>query len=156
MTRRAVPRISYVDAVRAGRDLDRPAIRAVVAAALAEDSHPPGDLVVRIVDDAESARLHGEHFSDPTPTDVMTFPDGTTDPATGRLLLGDLAVGIDVARRVAAERGRRPRDEMTLYVLHGLLHILGYDDRDDADRAEMWEAQRRLLATVGIVLDGPG
>ncbi|GDY12581.1 hypothetical protein LBMAG53_14590 [Planctomycetota bacterium] len=111
------------------------------------------DLVVRLVDDAESARLHGEHFSDPTPTDVMTFPDGSHDPASGRLLLGDLAIGIEVARRVAAARGRRAADEVVLYVLHGALHLLGYDDHEPADLAAMWAEQRRILAEVGIDLE---
>ncbi len=111
------------------------------------------DVVVRLVDDAESARLHGEHFADPTPTDVMTFPDGSRDPASGRVQLGDLAIGIDVARRVAAARGRRSADEVVLYVLHGALHLLGHDDQTPDDLAAMWAEQRRILAEVGIDLE---
>ena len=140
---------------QAGRkpEFDLAKIQAVVDAALTEDDAEQCALTVLLVDDVESARLHREHFDDAEPTDVMTFPDGSTDPESGRRLLGDLAVGIDVARRVGIERGRAEADEVCLYVLHGLLHLLGYDDEDDHDLSEMWLVQRRLLAQVGIELE---
>jgi probable rRNA maturation factor len=134
-------------------ELDLAKIQAVIDAALAGDRVENAALTVLLVDDAESSRLHREHFSDPDPTDVMTFPDGSADPESGRTLLGDLAVGADVARRVAQERGRCEADEVCLYVLHGLLHLLGYDDEDERDASEMWDVQRRLLARVGIELE---
>jgi probable rRNA maturation factor len=127
-------------------------IQQVVDAALAEDGMSGCALTV-LVDDAASAELHAEHFAAPEPTDVMTFPDGSVDPGTGLTLLGDLAVGVDVAIRAAAERGRPASAELTLYVLHGVLHLLGYDDVDAADQQAMWEVQRRLLADVGISLE---
>lgn len=133
--------------------LDRERIQRVVDAALADEGLTNCALTVLVVADEESARLHQEHFGDPDPTDVMTFPDGSVDPQSSLTLLGDLAVGADVAVRAAAERGRHTSDELTLYVLHGLLHILGYDDLDPADRQEMWDAQRRILAGVGIELE---
>ena len=133
--------------------IDRKSIQTVVDAALAEDGMEACALTVLIVDDAESARLHREHFAVDGTTDVMTFPDDSTDPETRLHLLGDLAVCADVAAREAAERGRSASDELTLYVLHGLLHLLGYDDEDPADQDEMWAVQRRLLATVGIQLE---
>ncbi len=140
-----------------GAPLDHARIQAVVDAALAEDGMTDTQLTVLVVDDAESARLHGEHFADPAPTDVMTFPDGSTDPETGCHRLGDLAVNAAEAARIAAERGRTAADELTLYVLHGVLHLLGYDDLDPGDQREMWAVQRRLLAGVGIALEAePG
>lgn len=151
-------RIEYVaDGARPPR-FDRARARAVVEAALAaaKGQRPPAAgwlLTVLLVDAARSAELHGAHFADPSPTDVMTFPDGSVDPASGRLRLGDLAVCVDVARTEAARRGRPVADELTLYILHGLLHLLGHDDRDDGSRRRMWRVQRRLLATVGIGLE---
>ncbi len=145
-------RIDLIDETE-GAPLDRERIQRVVDAALAEEGMTGCALTVLIVDDAESARLHREHFGDPDPTDVMTFPDGSVDPQSGLTLLGDLAVGAEVAVRAAADRGRRATDELTLYVLHGLMHIIGYDDLDPAERQEMWDAQRRILAGVGIELE---
>lgn len=136
---------------RPALELDR--VQAVVDAALAEDGLDGCQLTVLLVDDAGSAALHRQHFDDAEPTDVMTFPDGTGDPESGLRHLGDLAVGADVARRVAAERGRREEDEVCLYVLHGVLHLLGYDDEDEDDARTMWQAQRRLLGAIGIELE---
>ncbi len=121
-----------------------------VDAALARDDLTGRSLCVLVVDDADSARLHGEHFADPTPTDVMSFPDGTGDPESGLTRLGDLAVGQGVARRVAAERGRPEHEELALYVLHGTLHLLGFDDVEPADAAEMWAIQREVMSPLGV------
>lgn len=119
-----------------------------VAAALARDRLTRCRLSVLVVDEAESARLHAEHFGDPSPTDVMSFPDGSRDPADGRRRLGDLAVCLPIAAREAAARGHPLAHEFALYVLHGCLHLLGFDDRDDAARAEMEAVQQALMAAV--------
>ena len=121
--------------------------------ALAQDRLRKRSLCVLMVDDAESIRLHLEHFGDATPTDVMSFPDGAPDPASGLVRLGDLAVGLDVARRVAKQRGRPVDDEIALYVLHGTLHLLGHDDIEDADRESMWTVQRAIMSKLGITID---
>ena len=124
-----------------------------VEAALAMDRLRKRSLCVLVVDDAESVRLHREHFGDATPTDVMSFPDGAPDPASGLVRLGDLAVGIEVARRVAKQRGRPVDEEIALYVLHGTLHLLGHDDIEDADREAMWTVQRAVMSKLGIAID---
>lgn len=124
-----------------------------IDAALARDALDGRLLCVLIVDDAESARLHQEHFGDASPTDVMSFPDGAEDPDSGRVRLGDLAVGLEIARRLAAERGRPVAEELALYVLHGALHLLGFDDIDEGDRAEMWAVQREIMSGLGISID---
>jgi probable rRNA maturation factor len=145
--------IAWVDEHLAGDDLDRALVERVVALALEGEGFGPAELAVRIVDDATCLELHGQHFSDPSITDVMTFPDGETNPETGARRLGDLAVCIGTARREAAARNRPVAHELVLYVLHGLLHILGHDDVDDTDRATMWGEQVRILAAVGIAIE---
>lgn len=127
--------------------------QAAVDAALARDGIDGRLLCVLVVDDADSGRLHQQHFGDPAATDVMSFPDGSPDPDSGRVRLGDLAVGLDVARRLAAERRRPVEEELALYVLHGALHLLGYDDVDPADRDEMWTVQREVMAALGVAID---
>ncbi len=127
-------------------------IRRVVDEALAADGITGRSLGVALVDGAESARLHGESHGDPEPTDVITWPDGAPDPETGTVRLGDLAVCPEVARAAAARLGRRPEDELTLYVLHGVLHLLGYDDIDDADRVALWAEQARCMAVIGVTI----
>ncbi len=74
-------------------------------------------------------------------TDVLAFDDGELDPDTGLLHLGDIAVCVDTAREVASARKLRVRDEVTLYALHGMLHLLGMRDHTPARRRQMIEAQ---------------
>jgi len=145
--------VEWVDEDLAGRDLDADLVQRVVDLALAADGMDGCSLTVRIVDDATCVELHGKHFADPTVTDVMTFPDDSEDPESGRHRLGDLAVCIGTARREAAERDRPVAHELALYVLHGLLHMLGHDDHDPADRAAMWAEQVRVLAAVGVTIE---
>ncbi len=132
--------------------LGRVRLQAVLERVLAEERIARASLTVLLVDEAASARLHRRHFGDPAATDVMSFPDGSPWPGRGGVHLGDLAVCVAVARRAAAGHGMGLPEELTLYILHGLLHLVGYDDRSARDLARMWAAQRRLLATVGIAL----
>ena len=156
--------ISYlIDGVAMPR-FERKRVVQIVSAALASaDSRTTRlphlqavHLTVLFISDERAADLHGLHFNDATTTDVMTFPDGSCDP-TGILQIGDLAVCVSVARREALSRKRPFADELTLYILHGFLHLLGYDDRTQRSLKAMWAEQRRLLAQVGIPLEAkPG
>ncbi len=149
--------LAIVERTRRRIRLDRARLQRVLDAALAARRLRACSLTVLLVDDHESAQLHAQHFQDPTATDVMTFPDGGTDPETGLRHLGDLAVGVEVARREAAKRKRRVGDELILYALHGLLHLIGFDDVTPAKQRRMWAEQRRLLAAEGITLEAePG
>lgn len=105
---------------------------------------------LRVVDDTEIARLNEAYLHHEGATDVLAFDDGEMDPDTGRMHLGDIAVSLDTAARVAAETGMRPEDEVTLYALHGLLHLLGMRDNTEAGRAAMKAAQREEFAKHGL------
>jgi probable rRNA maturation factor len=150
-----MPRLALTILNRSGRRprYGRARLQRVLDAAVREAGIRRASLTILLVGDEESAALHRQHFDDPTTTDVMTFPDGSENPATGIPHLGDLAVCVDVAAREGAARGRRTGDELTLYCLHGLLHLIGYDDVTAAKQARMWQAQRRLLAKVGIAIE---
>ena len=89
----------------------RARLQRVLDAAVAEAGIDRASLTILLVADSESAELHAQHFHDPTTTDVMTFPDGSENPATGIVHLGDLAVCVDVAAREAQSRGRNTADE---------------------------------------------
>jgi probable rRNA maturation factor len=131
----------------------RARLQKVLDLAAQEAKIQSASLTILFVNDDEAKQLHAQHFSDPTTTDVMTFPDGSENPATNKLHLGDLAVCVDVARREAALRGRSSDEEITLYCLHGLLHLLDYDDVTPAQQKKMWATQVRLLKKVGIIIE---
>jgi len=147
-------RLTWLIECDAAGDGDEARLQALLDTCLAEHELDEAALTILLIDDAESARLHGEHFDDPTSTDVMTFPDGASDPDSGLVHLGDLAVNAALAARLGPQQhpgsDQPAADELTLYILHGLLHLLGYDDRHDVARQRMWDAQRRLLSSVGI------
>lgn len=145
--------IDLLDESGSAPQFDLAHIQCVVEAAIREDGLTFCALTVLLVNDSGSAELHRMHFNNPEPTDVMTFPDGSPNPETGRTHLGDLAVCVEVARRAAREGERTESAELTLYILHGVLHLLGYDDVDARDQKEMWAVQRRLLADIGVTLE---
>ena len=83
------------------------------------------------------------------PTDVLSFPAGT--PAGGQaggLSYGEIAISFDAARRQAAEYGHCAEDEISILILHGLLHLLGMDHETDDGR--MSRAERKWRARLGL------
>jgi rRNA maturation RNase YbeY len=88
----------------------------------------------------EHSELHGRVLDDPSPTDVMAFPYGDED------LFGEILVNLDMAAEQANERHLPIQGEVELYVVHGALHLLGFEDHDDDTRAAMRAAESRVLA----------
>ncbi len=131
--------------------LDDTRVAAAALAAIAEGSREVAELSVALVDDPTLADLHARYLDDPTVTDVMSF-DVTPGPETAPLV-GEVVVSVDRARAVSARRGVGLDYELALYVVHGTLHLCGYDDMDDGDRRAMRAAERRALAALGYPLE---
>ena len=136
--------------------IDRAVLQRLIDAAL-EDEGGDHDtqLGIILVDEQESDELHREHFAVDGSTDVMSFPDGSINPENNRLLIGELIVCPAVAQRAVAaapDSRRSVADELLLYMLHGTLHCLGFDDIEQDDRDEMWQRQSELLAPFGITI----
>ncbi|MCX5658533.1 MAG: rRNA maturation RNase YbeY [Planctomycetota bacterium] len=106
-----------------------------------------GSLNLLVVDDRSMSDYHVRFSGVAGTTDVLTF-DLRDDPAAA--VEGDLVLCLDEARRQAEKRGHPVRVELLLYALHGLLHLLGYDDHSPRQRSEMHKAEDRLLAHVGL------
>lgn len=106
----------------------------------------PAELTLAVVDDARMAQLHAHHCGEPGTTDVLTFDlrDSPDEP-----LVAELVLCRDVAVRQAAARGHAARLELLLYAVHGLLHLLGYDDHTEADAAAMHAREDQLLTAAG-------
>ena len=108
----------------------------------------------RFVSDAEMQAMHREFMGLDSPTDIMTFPLEGGDWAfggeeAGDARGGDIVISVDTAADQATDGGWGPSEELRFLVVHGLLHLLGWDDHDDADRAAMLDPQRALLASWG-------
>ncbi len=108
-----------------------------------------GRLGLVVVGDDEMAELHQAWKNVPGTTDVLTF-DLSEPDAPGGSVEGDIVVCIDEAHRQAEQRGHPLRHEALLYAVHGLLHLLGEDDRDDASSERMHRREDELLTHIGI------
>jgi len=99
------------------------------------------ELSLSFVDGDEMARLHERYMQEAGPTDVLSFPlDDDVVDESGIRVLGDVVVCPAVAARNNPDD---PQAELQLLVVHGVLHVLGYDHEDDGERAEMWARQER-------------
>ena len=120
--------------------VDEDGLTALARATLAgEDLHGATELSVSFVDDDEMADLHVRYMGEPGPTDVLSFPLHEVDDR-GVRLLGDVVIAPAVAARNHPDD---PAAEVRLLLVHGILHVLGYDHEDEAQRAEMWARQER-------------
>jgi probable rRNA maturation factor len=108
---------------------------------------PPGELSLVFLDDKSLARLHGDFLDDPTTTDVITF-EGFAEAGTA----GEICVSVDTARRFAADSGLEFADELMLYVVHGWLHLAGYDDLEPTKKRRMRAAEARAMKMIAPFL----
>ena len=99
-----------------------------------------GELSIAFVNDVEIAQVHADFMNDPSPTDVITFP---AQPEMNSA--GEIIVSVDHARSRAAELGKPFSRELSLYLVHGWLHLAGYKDRKESDRAVMRKAEQKAL-----------
>lgn len=105
-------------------------------------------LTIRIVDAAESAELNGSYRDKPYPTNVLSFP--LDMPAEADIpYLGDLAICAAVVAREAQEQGKPPEAHWAHMVVHGVLHLLGYDHLSEAEAEEMEALEVTLLSRMG-------
>ena len=128
----------------ARRGIPDRAVRAAVAAALAHGGRTGLAIGAVLVDDATLAGLHGRFLGDPSPTDVIAFD---LDDGLGGVA-AEVYVSVECAERVARERGVAVADEVALYLVHGALHLCGYDDRTPAQRTRMRAAEARVIETL--------
>jgi probable rRNA maturation factor len=99
-----------------------------------------GELSLVFMTDAALAKLHDDFLDDPSLTDVITF-EGDAALASA----GEICVSADTAARYAKENGRDFSEELTLYLVHGWLHLAGYDDLAPAKKRVMRRAEARAL-----------
>ena len=141
------PRAHVVDRQKTLR-LDTRRLAVETGAVLREVGFP-GDLSLVLVDDAEMASLHGRFSGHPTPTDVLPFAlDGPEVPGAD-FPVADVVLSVETAARDAKARGLRPRTEVLLYAVQGVLHLCGEDDHDPVRARRMDRRTLRLLGSLG-------
>jgi probable rRNA maturation factor len=119
--------------------LDLAGLSALAEETLVGEGAANAELSVSFVTEREITDLNARYAGEGGPTDVLSFPMGDLDE-DGVRILGDVIVAPAVGARNNADD---PAGELRLLIVHGILHLLGHDHMDDADRAEMWARQER-------------
>jgi probable rRNA maturation factor len=134
-----------------GDRLRAAAVCVLTRAGAAEDS----ELTIVIADDEQVAALNRQFRGIDAPTDVLSFPGAPPPPGTPKATpyLGDLVIAFPYASAQAEEHRHPLNDSLALLVVHGVLHLLGYDHDTPAQRAQMWAEQAAALETLGIARD---
>lgn len=102
------------------------------------------EVIVHFVDVEEISKLHGEYFDDPSSTDCISFPiDSPEEPEC--LVLGEIFVCPEVGIAYAKEHGIDPYHEIMRYIIHGLLHLLGFDDQDEKSQKIMRDEENSAM-----------
>ena len=127
--------------------VDPEVVRSVALHVMAVEGVAEADLSVAIVDDDTIRAVNRRHLGHDWPTDVISFP--TDAPAAG-VLDGEVVVSAETALGAASTLGSDPIEEVVLYLVHGLLHLRGFDDRDDVSRARMRHREDELIAGLGL------
>lgn len=125
-------------------------LRKAISMIATEAKITAGEVSVAIVTDEEIHVLNRRHLEHDYPTDCLSFVFERGEGA----LEGEVIVSADTAITAAAEIGWPAENELLLYVVHAMLHLVGFDDKTTAARIEMREAERRIMRQLGIELPG--
>ena len=110
------------------------------------------EVSVKLTDDAEVQSLNARYRGQNKPTNVLSFPadmDGP-HPPDSPVFLGDIVLAYETLLREADETGKNPTDHLTHLVIHGLLHLMGYDHEQDVDAHRMEGLETRILKDLDI------
>ena len=131
--------------------VDKDLIEESIHVTLIHESAPiDSELTVVITTDEQLHALNYQFLHVDAPTDVLSFPVNYSDPDTGASYLGDILISYPRAASQANFGGHSIMAEIQLLVLHGILHLLGYDHAEPSDKAKMWATQREILRQLGL------
>jgi probable rRNA maturation factor len=127
--------------------LDYQRLKECARAVLAGEGIKDSKVSLAFVDDTTIAGLNKRFLEHEGPTDVITFP---LSGRGAKKLEGEVVIGVEVAQREATDRGHDVNTELCLYVIHGCLHLCGYDDRTAKATAEMRRKERAYLQQLQL------
>jgi probable rRNA maturation factor len=112
-------------------------IHELVTCILQKEQITCDEISVHFINIQDISKLHEEYFDDPSPTDCISFPMDDSEEDSFYKILGEIFVCPEVAFEYSQANLLNMNEELTLYVVHGILHLLGYDDIDEEDQKLM-------------------
>lgn len=106
-----------------------------------------------ITDDQEMMRYNLEYRGINSSTDVLSFNNEFIDLETGEAYFGDVIISFDTAKQQALEYNHSIEEELQFLVIHGLLHLFGYNHENEIDKKEMWKLQNKILESLNNSLE---
>ncbi|MBC5816637.1 MAG: rRNA maturation RNase YbeY [Candidatus Eremiobacteraeota bacterium] len=134
-----------------GSGIDARAVKRTAKKLLEAVNERQSALSISFVDDDEIREINRAHRGKDKPTDVLSFPlleEG--DAHLGERLLGDVVISVDSARRQAADYDASLEAEINRLLIHGVLHVMGHDHEEAAEREDMRAEERRLAQVIGL------
>lgn len=119
-------------------------IKQIIETVVALENSSFDEVSVSFISDAKMKKMHDDFFQDPSSTDCISFPMDSKDDV-GYKILGEIYVCPMTAIDYAKQHGLDPYRETTLYIVHGILHLLGYDDIHSADRKIMRKKEKTAM-----------
>lgn len=110
------------------------------------------DLSINLMDDESIHVLNRQFRQVDRPTDVLSFESDESDPETGRRYLGDIAISYERALAQSEEAGHPVECELQLLLIHGILHLLGFDHDLPDKKKIMWDKQAQLLDYLNVCI----
>ena len=127
--------------------VDRGRMRTVAPTVLEGEGVADYEISLAFVDNATIHVLNKRYLNHDEPTDVLSFP---LSDVKAKKLTGELVLGVEVAKERAEEMEHAVDVELALYVIHGLLHLCGYDDKSDSAERDMRDRERHFLQVLGL------
>ncbi|MFN2163247.1 MAG: rRNA maturation RNase YbeY [Candidatus Promineifilaceae bacterium] len=128
------------------------ALRSAANAVFLYENISSASLTILLAGDDLLQDLNRRYRSQDRATDVLSFPfdDQGLPDLQDDVYIGDIAISVPYAQRQADDRGHNVTAELQLLAVHGILHLLGYDHEDFAQKSEMWAVQRSVLDQLGL------
>ena len=115
-----------------------------------ENESSQAELSIVLTDNKHLQELNLNYLGIDAPTDVLSFPASETDPESGARYIGDILISIPRAQNQANAAGHPLESEVQLLVVHGTLHLLGYDHAKPDEKVRMWKTQAEILDSLGL------
>ncbi|MBW6472408.1 MAG: rRNA maturation RNase YbeY [Anaerolineaceae bacterium] len=110
-------------------------------------------VTISFINEDEMQELYKRYFGYAQSTDVLSFEAGEIDPESGKEIMGDIVICYPFVDHQSLKLGNELFAEIKLMVVHGMLHLLGYDHMTEDQKSEMWQSQNEILLANGIKLN---